>query len=66
MNSNGAIIEQGIVHEVTDDGYRVESYTRSGLLTPAIPALPGAAFQAGDRVFYFMFNDGCGLILAAF
>lgn len=66
MNQNGAHVERGIVKEVADGGYRVDSYTRDGIVTPALPALPGAAFEVGNRVYYVMFDDGCGLILSAF
>ena len=66
MNNNGATIERGVVEEVCATGYKVKSYTRDGIITPAIPAASGAAYKAGDRVYFFMFDDGHGMILAAF
>lgn len=66
MSNYGAIIERGIVEEACENGYKVKSYTRYGITTPAIPAASGAVYKAGDRVYFFVFDDGHGLILAAF
>ena len=66
MSNYGAIIERGIVEEVCENGYKVKSYARDGITTPAIPAASGAAYKAGDRVYFFVFDDGHGAILAAF
>lgn len=62
----GAIIERGIIAEVREDGYKVHSYSRSGITTPAIPSASGATFKVGDRVYFFVFEDGHGAIIAAF
>ena len=62
----GATIERGFIAEVCEDGYRVKSYTRDGIMTPALPSASGAAYKAGDRVYFFVFDDGHGAILAAF
>jgi hypothetical protein len=40
--------------------------TAYGIITPAIPSVSGAAYKAGDRVYFFVFDDGHGAILAAF
>lgn len=66
MKNYGATVERGIVKEVCAEGYRVQSYTRNGVTTPAIPAASGAAYEVGDRVYFFVFDDGHGMILAAF
>ena len=62
----GAAIERGVITEVCDGGYRVSSYSRKGITTPAIPSIDGRDYQAGNRVYFFMFDDGHGAILAAF
>lgn len=62
----GAAIERGKILSVESGGYRIESYTRDGITTPPIPAMGGAAYSAGDRVYFFLFDDGSGAILAAF
>ena len=66
MDKHGAWIERGIVSEVCESGYKVKSYSREGITTPAIPAASGAAYTVGDRVYFFLFDDGHGIILAAF
>lgn len=65
-NNYGANIERGIIVEVCEDGYKVQSLTRDGIMTPAIQSVSGASFEAGDRIYFFMFDDGHGMILAAF
>lgn len=65
-NKNGARIERGIITQKTDDGYTIKNLTRWGLDAQDIPALPGIDAQIGDRVYFFLFGDGQGLILAAF
>lgn len=62
----GATIERGFIIEVCEDGYKVKSYTRDGITTPALSAASGTAYEAGDRVYFFMFDDGNGAILAKF
>lgn len=66
MNEFGANIERGVITEIGDDGYKVQSYTRDGVITPAIPSTSGATHKVGDRVYFFVFDDGHGAILAEF
>lgn len=66
MKNYGATIERGTICAVTDDGYKVQSLTRDGITTPALPSLCGDSLKTGDRVYYFMFDDGHGAIMAAF
>lgn len=63
MSDYGARIERGTIKEVTADGYRVESFDRRGIITPPIPASGGAAFENGATVYFFVFEDGRGLII---
>ena len=51
-NNYGANIERGIIAEVCEGGYKVQSLTRDGIMTPAIPSVSGAAYKAGDRVYF--------------
>ncbi len=57
------MIERGYVAEVTEDGYRIQSDTRYGVMTPALKGLDGTAYAAGEIVYYFMFSDGRGMII---
>ena len=66
MNGYGAEIERGRIITAENDGYTVMSYTRENIITPPIPAIGGATYIVGDRVFFFVFDDGHGAILAAF
>ena len=63
MNTYGAIIERGIILSVEADGYRVQSFTRDGIATPPLPAIGEAEYAAGNRVYFFLFDDGHGAIL---
>lgn len=42
--------------------YKVESYTRDGIVSRWIEAVQGE-YQIGDNVYFFMFDDGRGMIL---
>jgi len=42
--------------------YKVESYTRDGIVSRWIEAVQGE-YQSGDDVYFFMFDDGRGMIL---
>lgn len=65
-NNNGARIERGIITNITDNGYSIKNLTRYSLDAENIPAQPGIKPKVGDRVYFFLFGDGQGLILAAF
>lgn len=65
-NQFGTNIERGIIAEVCEQGYKVRSISRDGILTPEIPGISGATFSVGDRVYFFIFEDGHGAIIAAF
>lgn len=72
----GAAIERGTIQKAEGGKYTVKSLTRDGIVTPPIPALPlmqgtengyeAISYAAGDRVYFFLFEDGNGMILAAF
>lgn len=63
MNEGLAAIERGVVVDAPEGGYKVQSYSRDGLITPAIPALTQDTYTQGDRVYFFLFDDGHGAIL---
>lgn len=62
-NSYGAKIERGVIIHAGEDGYTVKSYDRNGLVTPKIKTLFGYKYNAGDRVYFFLFDDGSGQII---
>lgn len=64
-NSYGAKIERGVIIHAGEDGYTVESYDRNGLVTPKIKALFGYKYNAGDRVYFILADDGRGKIICA-
>jgi hypothetical protein len=66
MNEYGACIERGQVFEASEGGYKIENLTRPGITTPPIPALHGGTFSIGEKVYFFLFDDGHGGIIAAF
>lgn len=62
-NSYGAKIERGFVSQVTDGKYIVQSYDREGVTTPPIEANHQHQYNAGDRVYFFLTDDGDGKII---
>lgn len=66
MEPYGATIERGVIVTVAEAGYKVKSLSRDGIITPAIPAVNGGTFEVGDRVYFFLFDDGHGGIFSAF
>lgn len=63
---SGAMIERGVVTNVRTDGYIVQSYTRYPVMTNALKSIGSNTYAVGDTVYYFMFNDGNGMILDRF
>ena len=59
-------LSAGSLPKRAEGGYKVQSFTRDGIVTPAIPSVSGAPLKVGDRVYFFVFDDGHGAILAAF
>jgi len=59
----GAMIERGIVTGAENGGYTVESHDRAGVTTPPITGILQELYAAGDRVFFFLFEDGDGKII---
>ena len=64
----GAAIETGKLKEKAGDKWRVESYSRRGVVTPPLRVLPLQAeitegYAAGDEVFFALMPDGNGVIL---
>lgn len=63
-NIPGACIERGEVTAAGTDGYTVASLDRpGGVQSREIRAAGGAAYAVGDRVYFFLFRDGTGMIL---
>ena len=63
-NEYGAVIERGEIIESENNLYVVRSLTRSGVITPPMRATDGTKYHIGDRVYFFMFDDGNGRIIA--
>lgn len=58
----GAMIERGKITAAEADGYTVESFDRPGATGYGLKGPDGLA--AGNIVYFFLFGDGKGLILA--
>lgn len=54
--------ERGKVYGKDDKLYKVGSHTRDGIMTRWIEAVQGQ-YDIGDDVYFFMFDDGRGMIL---
>lgn len=64
----GARIETGKLKEKKGEKWRVESYSRRGIVTPPLTVLQledtkTSAYAAGDKVFFCLGSDGNGLVL---
>ncbi len=61
----GALLERGAIDSIQDRRYRVKSFSRDGVVSPPIKAINDSdAYSIGDKVYFFMFDDGDGMILA--
>ena len=66
----GARIERGILKEKSGEKFRVESICRPGVITPPLKPIPipeeelPKPYAVGDRVYFFIFQDGGGAIIA--
>lgn len=79
-NAYGAMVERGEIMAILDEGYVVQSLSRLGVITPPIPAqemivkitmdaenniqIEHRKYAAGDRVYFFLFDDGKGMVIA--
>ena len=67
-NNWGARMERGCVDAADDSGgialYTVSSYDRPGVTGYGLWALNEAEYEAGDQVYFVLFNDGTGFIVA--
>lgn len=63
MEIFGGIVERGEVSQVHQDGYIISSLDRNGIITRPIKPVGTESYKAGDRVYYFIFNDGTGRII---
>ena len=62
--SRKAAIERGMILEATEDGYLVASLDRLGIVSPPIPTIQTPELSEGDKVYFFLFQDGTGGILS--
>lgn len=61
----GAKIERGEVAVMTGEGAVVRSFCRDGIITPPLPHIgTGDALRTGDKVWFFLFPDGTGAVIA--
>lgn len=61
----GAPIERGQVIVAFEDGrVQIESFSRPGIITPPLAATEGLELMIDDLVYYVLFGDGSGLVLA--
>ena len=58
----GVTIERGWITEKTGSTYTVESYDRPGVTAWGLKSME-QSHSTGDKVYFFVFPDGGGLIL---
>lgn len=59
----GAFIERGEIKAAGGNGYVIRSLDRLGIESREIQAAGEATYAVGDRVYFFLFRDGTGMIL---
>lgn len=64
MKEYGARIERGIIVHAKDGMYEVKSLTRDGIITPPIKG--NGNYDAGDCVYFFIFDDGNGMVIGSY
>lgn len=66
--TTAAAIERGRIIDARDGAFKVSSYARGGVISRYLHTLQSGLetepFGVGDEVYFFMFPDGRGLILA--
>lgn len=61
----GSTLERGVIEKIENGKYRVSSLTRDGISSmPIKSANETDTYSIGDTVYFFLFNDGDGLILS--
>jgi len=61
----GAALERGVVEKIEGGRYTVRSFTRDGIVSLPIRAIEHTGtLSVGDGVYFFVFPDGDGVILA--
>ena len=58
----GACIERGKITAAANDGFRVESLERPGVVSRVLGCMIEDEYTVGDRVLFVMFCDGTGKI----
>ena len=58
----GVQIERGRITAITGNTYTVESYDRPGVTAWGLKSME-QSHNAGDKVYFFVFPDGSGLII---
>lgn len=58
-----ATMERG---KVVDEQMRVKSLFRKGIITRPLSVVPGLELAVGDSVYFFVFDDGTGCIVAKY
>lgn len=61
----GAALERGVIEKIENGKYRVSSLTRDGIASMPIKSINETdTYSIGDKVYFFLFDDGDGLILS--
>lgn len=58
----GACIERGKITAIKENTYTVESYDRPGVTAWELESMTDG-LHVGDRVYFFVFQDGSGLVM---
>lgn len=61
-NDARALIERGEIVSAENGQYMVKSLDRDGI-TARLKGVNSKAYDAGNRVYFFLFDDGTGRIL---
>lgn len=60
----GAPVERGIIVKKENNKYTVMSLTRNGIVSLPMGAIGNNNYNENDMVYFFLFEDGNGLILS--
>lgn len=61
----GSTLERGVIEKIENGKYRVSSLTRDGIVSMPIKSKNETdTYSIGDKVYFFLFDDGDGLILS--
>lgn len=63
-NDPRAMIERGTIVSAENNAYKIKSLDRNGIITPPLKTIGGSVYELNAAVYFFLFDDGTGAVIA--